>query len=415
VKRLWLTISAACNIVLFAVVIGLVTRWQGETSDPAGPLPVQDSIEHDPAAPIGQPTVGIKGTANRRSTFPGSAGDPGSKLVELVCQLRASGISEEVIAETVWTISMQRWAQREHELQRRVTAGELTAGEKWRLNSSWQNAVEQATKLALGDDAFERWQIDKVLRWSLATAELDMSDGEKRGVYALFKERQNRNLELWAAHDAGEIDAVEYDDQLRAGDEVYEQRLTGILGAHRATKVLRASDPEYAQLHKQLRDTSVTESQLDALYIAARKAAELQRQLQSLERSGAPVERTQWEAISAGKEREFERILGRSAYAEYRRWQDHRYSRMKRYAKAWQLSDHDIDYVYRALQAYQEAGEEMNRRMQDAGGSGEMVDWNEVNEAVLDLGRRKREEIRSYLGDERYSRLQRARIIELPE
>jgi hypothetical protein len=278
-------------------------------------------------------------------------------FISLVEQLRAAGVSDETLAGFVQAEFMRQWLAIAREMQRKTNRGDIDQGELQRFYADIQSNQNEAIKALLGDEAYSRW------------------------------ERQN------------------------ALQKEYEQQ-TGSVGSAESR---RNNDWSYVTFRRQLKDLNLSDTQVDALYTATQQYNQKLQELALQNQSGKlqPQDYTQQvAALSSEREQEMQRILGVDGYAQYQKVTDSRYQQLKQYAIAWQLSPADIEHVYQSVTQAIQAADDYRKQAQTAG-QGQPVNWQDIQKTADDYKHQAEDELRQYLGEDRFNKLKRAGVIQM--
>ena len=418
-KQIWLILSIALNAILIGFVIKLVAT-RPHHPEPASavaatrPAPVNPAPPSRPGrtewpVPAGEPArepVAETKDAGAAPQFVASG-----ELADLVGKLRAAGVSEETLRAVVMAEVSRQWSERWREVQRKIRRGELDPRVQQDYSGQWQALNEAALRNYLGEEAVTRWKRQMIMQ----RLNLDENSLPAPQLDALIRAQEDfdrRNRELSTAFQAGEVDPVDYQETQSNRQKEYDQQMRAMLG-ERYDDVKVSSDWQYGQLRRDLSDLNLSTAQLDALYRATKEFNERQAELQR-PRDGKSISGDQWRELQNAKEQQFQQVLGPQAYAEYQKLQDNRYKQMKQYAPAWQLTPGDINHVYDTLTNYKQAVEDYQKEARAMNQSGQPVDWQQVQEGVKDFTRETEQELRRYLGEERFNKLKRSGVIQLP-
>ena len=191
----------------------------------------------------------------------------------------------------------------------------------------------------------------------------------------------------------------------------YEQQ-TGSVGSAESR---RNNDWSYVTFRRQLKDLNLSDTQVDALYTATQQYNQKLQELSLQNQSGKlqPQDYTQQvAALSSEREQEMQRILGVDGYAQYQKVTDSRYQQLKQYAIAWQLSPADIEHVYQSVTQAIQAADDYRKQAQTAG-QGQPVNWQDIQKTADDYKHQAEDELRQYLGEDRFNKLKRAGVIQM--
>lgn len=429
-KNVLLIGSVAANAVLLAVVaVQIATRPVAPEPAGAGANPTAKRPTNKRPSTTSSSSDAIHwndnwtgsaassgGGLSRTQTDRGSDAPPVVELPagfnDLVQRLRSMGVAEETLANLVQSELSRQWQDRNRNIQRQIRRGELEPEARQQLGQFWQQDQENAMRAALGDEAYERWAKNNLLR-HVDIEELGLGETEVDSIYDVQRDNQKRMQELSRKHQAGEIDQHEYQQEQAALQKEMEKQMSSAIGADRYGKYKQGGDWSYNNLRTELRGTSVTEAQVDALYRSMKQYEQKRVELNQQSQSGKSVAGNVWQDIQTQQEQESLRILGAQGYADYKKSQDYRYKQLKQYAPAWKLSAGDIDHVYRTVTDHQKSVQDYQKEAESVRSKGENVDWNQVQQSIKEFTGQTDAELRRYLGEERYQKLKRAGIIQL--
>lgn len=403
-------LSAILNAVLFVVVISMMGGRSSQT----------ETVSADtPHTTVSRPIVPVRSSRFQDSQPSPSDGESSTAragsvaaLSSLVAKMRAAGATDEQIADFVNAALDQLWSEEQRGLQRKARRGEIDPRTAWQMSPERQAAREQAMRDLVGDVAFANWDKKNVFRW-FDIESLGLSAVETDALYIFQKEQQRQGLDLNQAMQAGEIDSGDYQARQVEQMKESERRMAELIGPQRAAKLKQESDWTFGRLRWDLRELNLSDAQVDGLFRATQQTTEKQQELQRLSQAGTPVDGNRWQAIQAEQDQEYQRVLGASGYASYKKMQDNTYKQMKQYAKAWQLNDSDIEYVYQTLQNNKQSLLDYRKQAQELQSQGQPVNWQEINQGVEDFKKQTEAELRSRMGEDRFNKLKRAGLIQI--
>jgi hypothetical protein len=322
-------------------------------------------------------------------------------------QLRSIGIPTPLLARLVVGEFEVRWEARRHELQRRCDRGEIGDIALGRFEAQHDRERDDELRAALGEDAFRQWDKEEVVR-HVVPDELKLSVAETDAVYQLKKSLVERQNSVTAYVQNGEIDQVECDQMQAEAQSDYERKLQAVLGDERYA-VLQGADMKAAGiLRRDLLSLNATDAQLTSVLASQRqwdqRRAELDRQLQTGGITDAAYQ-AKIQAADAARDDDYRRALGTNGYDDLQKVQNTQYQTLKRYATAWELSDGDIDYLYRSLQTYQKNLTDVQSRAQAMAQQGQPVDGLAMRQNLQQVSQQTLAGLRSYLGNERFNKL----------
>jgi len=412
----WLILSAALNVILAGVVLQrFVNR---DTSSP----PVTVRAPTAPHETLSPPDVGRVPSRGERTDSVASGPTPAAitnspafsaaALPELVRRLRAAGMSEVMIADFVNAQISRQMTDEQRDLERRIRRGETDPRERTKFQATWRDAREAAMKSALGPDDYVAWDKDNTLR-QFDLAGLALTPTQEDELYKLAKTRQDANLDLNWANNLGQIDPTDYREKQKAGQTDYDQALEQLLGSARALQIKQDDDWNFGRTRWDLRNASLSDAQLNALYTALQQSNEKQQELQQLSRSGTSVDGSKWQEVQTAREQSIQNAIGDAGFEAYKKTQDNRYRQMQQYAAAWQLSDAQIDRVYQMIQDGSQSMKDYRNQAQADASQGQKIDWNQINQGAEDYKAQVDSDLRRYLGDERFEKMKRAGVLRL--
>ncbi len=326
--------------------------------------------------------------------------------------MRAAGAADEQLADFVNSALDRQWMEEQRDLQHKARRGEIDPRSAWQMSSERTAAREQTMKDLLGEETFANWDKKNVFRW-MDIDSMGLSASETDAMYQFQKQQQRQGLDLNRAMQAGELDSADYQARSAEQKRDNERRLAELIGPLRAAKLKQENDWNFGRLRWDLHELGLSDSQMDGLFRATQQTTEKQQELQRLAQAGTPADGKQWQAIQTEQEQEIQRVLGATGYASYKKMQDNSYKQMKQFAKAWQLADSDIDYVYQTLQNNKQSLQDYRKQAQELQTQGQPVNWQDINQGVEDFKKQTETELRSRLGEERYNKLKRGGIIQL--
>ncbi len=318
----------------------------------------------------------------------------------LVTALRRAGASEMQIADFIAAQAGAQRRERQRELAAKIARGEADPDSRAALFYGANVERDQLIRTALGEEAFRQWDkqnyVDRVMRVNLSAEEFD-------SWYALQKEHETRTLEISQRLMAGEIDQADNTEQMRLALKEQEQRLRDLLGPDRHAQYYAANFGDTSgSVRWALRDLGLNENQFSQLSRADVQLAQFNAEMMERQRTGVKSDTyaRDMQAAQAARDAEYQRVLGTQGWLEYQKQQDYQYKQMIKFAAAWQLSKADADYVYDVQRQYRQA-------VSTAQKSGASYDYRTV-------GQQAAQTLQTYLGNERYDKLRKASVINLP-
>jgi chromosome segregation ATPase len=215
---------------------------------------------------------------------------------------------------------------------------------------------------------------------------------------------------LDAARLKGDIDQEEYGKACTAAQQGNDEKLKELFGIDRlATMQSSASQPDNVlehALHKLNASNDQISSVLKLEQNYAVQRTDLERQMQN--NSGNPASlQEKLQALDASRDLQYQTVLGADASGSLQKEKDYRYQAMKQHADAWDLNDSQIDYVYQDIQSYQKKVDDYQRRARAMEVSGETVDWDAVNQILIQFSLQNKQTLEDYLGVDQFNKLQK--------
>jgi hypothetical protein len=303
-----------------------------------------------------------------------------AQLREALAHLRAAGAREEVVG-AAGAAEFDRQTQiLRQESYARYLRGEISAATLAKERRELGASRERALRALLGESGYRAWDRENQLL-SLPAGDLALEPAERDAVYRMHQGRAAAQAEIGMAFERGEIDPQEREIRTKRAEAEYDRGLRESLGAERYEKVRQDTDRGFQRLRGELSDFRLGEAELAKLFRARSRWQEEGNALYRRYNAGEISWPTYTEELKRKRKtyaEESERAVGSEAYAEIRRLEDPRYHQMKQHAAAFRLSREDIEHVYSALQGDVERAEE---------------------------------ELRRFLGEERFAKLKRAHVL----
>lgn len=251
-----LGVSLATNAVLAGVALWLA-------AERTSPLPPASSSPLPPPAANSSPTL-LAAVASEESPLPAAAAESPVDFADWVRRSRAAGVSECVLVGLVATEFGERWSERERDFERRYWRGYESDATRLRFEQQREQALEDAIRAALGDEAFEAWDQQRILR-TQHLENVQLSPVEARALYRLHKHWAQRNRALQHQRAAGEIDDAAFSREFAAAQTQFEESQRTLLGDERYAAMQQPADSSYIELRRSLGGQSVSDRQFDAL------------------------------------------------------------------------------------------------------------------------------------------------------
>ncbi len=399
---LWLHLSLVLNGVLLLGLLAVFARGGGRDKGPESPreakaVPVRGEI---PPAVEGRAAPVPTDAPEKPAEAPAKTVVNSGPLETVIKNLRAAGIPGDDIAVFVNALLDRKMAEERRELQKKAFKGEIDPSTMHQMHAEQESAREQALRSLLGEEAFLRWDKENVLRrWTVLEG---LSPEETNALYGFQKENSRQERELARTLQAGEIDHTDYMKRVEELQKKADQRMSEILDPRKLARLKQANDWGFGLLRWEMRTLGLTDAEVESLYLARQRMAEKQRELQQLGRSGALVDNTRWQTVQQEQDLAFEQVLGQTRYAAYKKIQDYSYKQLKQNAKAWQLSDADIEYVYQTIADQRQGIQDFYKQA-----AGKPAD----PQGIEAFKRQTEAQLRARLGDERLKKLQQAGLL----
>jgi hypothetical protein len=389
-SRLILRASLLLNIGLAISVVVLLTH------------PREKTARRAPATPVGLESTRVRSSPPLTS----SSGTPlPGETRNWVDALRTAGAPTEVIAKLVQLQFEDHWQSRLAAVQEKLARGAAPDQAGNALLREHDSALRQELRAALGEEAFEAWDIEHTLA-NLNLGRVELTPDEAERVYAMRRQTLAQLHALEQSRRDGIIDEAQLREQQRQAQASFNEQVNAVLGEDRF-QAIQGND-RAALLRQQLQTLNPTAAQFAQLLDAQKRWSDqqtaLQRQLQENKIAGTDYD-AQLQALDAAQEREYRRVLGNDGYEAYQREQDTRYQMMKQNAAAWQLEPQQIDYVFRAIKSY-EAVVLNYQQAQAVAGEGTGIDSAAVNNQLRQLTEQTAQTIKAYVGADRFARMQ---------
>jgi hypothetical protein len=395
-RETWLRPLLTLNAILLSVVVVLLAYPIGRKTPPSGGTAQPERPRTASAA---------RAPHEPKSAEVVSAGE--GSIQGWMPQLRSIGIPTPLLARLAAGDFEVRWEARRHELQRRCDRGEVDDTALGRFESQHDHERDSELRAVLGDEAFRQWDREDVVR-RIVPDELKLSAAETDAVYQLKKSLVERRNAVTAYVQNGEIDQMECDQMQADAQSDYQRGLQAVLGDERYATLQGADMKAEAILRRDLLSLNATDAQLTTVLATQRQwnqtQAELDRQLQAGGITDVAY-RAKIQAADVARDDEYRRALGPNGFDDLQKVQNTQYQTLKRYATAWELSDGDVDYLYRSLQTYQKNLADIQSRAQAMAQQGQPIDGLAMRQNLQQVSQQTLDGLRSYLGNERFNKL----------
>ncbi len=397
----WFGISVVLNLVLMGAVLHF---WTARNSARPATIVVTTNIVA-PAERVEALAKPIPRTAGTNANEP--------QWRQWLDQLRAAGVPDNILAGVVSTDFEARWDKRRRELQAKYNRGELDDNAMSAFEQQHDVEQEKEMRAALGNDGFTRWDRDNKLS-EFDLAKLNLTPTETDALYALKKDLTTKQRELEQEKASGQMDDADFNDKQTAIQKDYDDQLKTLLGQDRYASM---QAPDDSSLRRSLKNLNANDQQFQAVLEAQKqwndRRAELERASETAQVQGQAYDE-QMRAIDAARDAEYQRVLGTNGFDEFQKAQDANYQTLKRFATNWQLSDSDVDYVYRSLQYYQKSVQDYQQQAQALEQQGQQVDWSAVQTNIQQFSDQMGDTLQKYLGDDRFQKLKRNNLLPGP-
>jgi hypothetical protein len=326
----------------------------------------------------------------------------------LVDQLRAMGVPNNVLARVVMKDLDRRWNKRAAEISLK-TRGDpevLTA-----LNLEIERSRDAEMRAALGEQGFKEWDTRNMLR-DVNRGQAALSPAETDAAYALWKQLQQRDLELKEKKFDGKIDQAGASEEYAKDLAAFQGQMKALLGESRYAET-QAQGPQAvaANLRRDIAAAHPSQSQFQDLLVAQQQYNDLRADL-AQQAEDDPDYAQHLKDLDEARDEEYRRVLGASAFDALQKQEDPRYSEMKKYGAVWGLDDAKIDHVYSAVKYYQKSAEDYEAGARELAQNGQPVDWNAVNESLQQFAQETKRDLLNYLGQDSLDKLQRNGIVQ---
>ena len=195
----------------------------------------------------------------------------------------------------------------------------------------------------------------------------------------------------------------------------FNQQMKALLGEEKYAKSQQTDDgTAAANLRQDFAKANPTDSQFQQLLQTQQqwndRRAEIDKQFQGDMTSAAYNE--QIKALDAARDAQYQSVLGTNVFTALQKEQDPNYSRMKKYEAIWGLDDNSIDSIYGTLKYYDKSVSDYQSQAHALEANGQTVDWAAINKNLQQFSQQVQQSLRSYLGDDRFNRLQQNGVLQ---
>jgi hypothetical protein len=382
-------ISLGINVALTAIV-GAVLLSKSDSSR-----------DHAAMPPVAAAYPGSAPAATTRRKLPAAdATTAGPELRrELIDELRAKGVPENVLARFAYNDIEESWADR-------FEACRGDQNQLARVQLEHDMGLDDEMRRALGATAFKQWDQKNLVREAMLSSPMPLRPGEADAIYDLKKQLQRKQWELSLARQKGAMDDVAIS---KANDDAYNdfsRQMKTVLGEDRYAQAMRGDDGT-AALKDNLAKVNATDTQFQQLLAAQQQLNErreaLDRQFHDDPSSELYVQRMK--TLNEEQNATYRRVLGDAVFDTLQKSQDGSYAKMKQFSGTWGLDDTKIDTIYGALKYYQKSVEDYQDQLHLQEANGQRADWTAVGKNVQQLTDQTRQSLQKYLGDELFNRM----------
>lgn len=397
----WLAASFVLNIVFVALLLLAYRPGQPPAAAPApdGPAVHPDSNvqKKSPAETVLAPVVSPVHT--------NSAG-----WRQWSQALREAGVPEKVIRETIEADFEDRWQRSQDDAERRFERGEIGESALADLALQHDDELEKQMRAALGEDGFRQWQREKMLG-EIGLEASNLTADQISALCQMRKDFDRRGLELQQAHQDGTMDDVDFNAKNNDEQAKYDQQLKGLLGDDQYAALQNNNDTSARDLRRSLGGMQVTDQQFAALVKAQQQWNQANARLEQQPLPPGQDSEQQQQAVNAARDQAFQQALGPDGYAQYQKAQDTTYQALNLYKNAWQLSDSDIDYLYSTYHNYQQSIQDFRQKATALEQQGYPVNWDDIQQDIQNFSLQNEQALRTYLGNDRFAKLQQNSVL----
>lgn len=302
--------------------------------------------------------------------------------------------------------------------QSRGTAYQSADFDQEKYQREWmrqQLDYERKLKEVLGEDRYALYKVGQSGGYYGSGNQLtglQLSDQQRMAAARVMMEFSEQQQELNQLNQAGQIDPQDYQEQQRQLQQEQAGQLKQVLGPDALLRYQQNNDYDFRRIRGELREQNFSDAQIDAAFRARQAFNDRQQDLQKQAQEGG-LKGDEYPASQATFDQDLKNALGDQGYLSYQKTQDYKYRQMKQYAPVWQLSQTDIDTVWESVHEYQVAVQDYQKQNQAAVKQGQQVDWQQVQQETTKLTEETEADLRRYLGDDRFEKLQRSGIIQL--
>ena len=379
-----------CSLLLNLILIGVAIASDFRKDH-------KSAIEAN-AAPKSATPLTVSGAPKLASPQSASSGPELRK--QLVDDLRAKGVPENVLARFALTDIEEGWASR----------FDACRGDQEKLAAiqlQHDMGLDAEMRQALGESAFRHWDQNNMLKEAMLGSRMQLTTSEANAIYDAKKALQRRQWELDQARQNGAMDDAQVSAASAKAYSDFGEQMKAAMGEARYAEAMRGDDGTSA-LKDNLAKVNANPSQADQLLAFQQQMADrrssLDKEFQSDPSSELYAQRIK--TLDEEQQEEYRRVLGDGVFDAMQKEQDGSYMKMKKYGATWGLDDGKIDSVYGAIKYYQKQVEDYQDQAHLMEAQGQHVDWDGVNQKLQQFAQATQQELRQDLGQDRFNRMQ---------
>src|SRR5262249_27801014 len=162
-------------------------------------------------------------------------------------------------------------------------------------------------------------------------------------------------------------------------------QLLKLLGDDHYMLVQGGGDNGMAGLRRSLQAMNANDTQAAGMTTAEQawyaQRAKLELQMQKGQVTGEEYEQ-QMAALNAGRDQQYQQVLGADGFAAFQKAQDQRYQAIKHLGPTLGFSDNDINGLYATIQNYENDVRDYRDRAQAVEAQGQPVDWPAIEKSL---------------------------------
>ncbi|HXT12747.1 MAG TPA: hypothetical protein VN873_14390 [Candidatus Angelobacter sp.] len=175
---------------------------------------------------------------------------------------------------------------------------------------------------------------------------------------------------------------------------------------------LPGTDPTAGELRRDLRGVNLDGQQFATLLQTQQDWDSARAQLeQQLTETGDTNLQKQIDALAQKHDQTFEGILGTNGLAVYEKQQDSRYLELQKNASLWGLNDSNIDYIYGAIEMYEDDAAAYQRKVREMESAGVKLDSDDINQPWAKYETEMAQYVRTNLTEAQYEAVTRNQIL----